>query len=506
MTVTVSEARWSQLSRYIAGHMGLHFPPERWRDLERGLAAVARDRQFASVEACVDWLLSSPLSKSQVEILASQLTVGETYFFRERQTFQALEEHILPELIRSRRGAGRRLRLWSAGCATGEEPYSVAIALSRALPEWQDWQITILATDINPGFLDKASRGVYKDWSFRDPPAGIQERYFRRSNDGCRAILPAIKDRVTFSYLNLAEDVYPALLNNSIAMDVIFCRNVLMYFAPEQARQVVRNFYRALVEGGWLVVGSAETSQVLYPEFETVNFPGATLYRKASEQGHAKTVFPSLLPEKAPEVFPLADDWLSSSAPSGPFPPGCQESPLLPEEEPQPSSPPPLGYAEALVQYEQGRYAEAAEILAQFLAASPGEAAAMALLARTHANRGQLTEALQWCESAIAADKLNAGWHYLRAMILQEQGSLLEATRSLNRALYLEPGFVLAHFALGHFALRQKQVSQAMKHFDNAHALLRSCPPEDVLPESEGTTAGRLMEIIQSVRTPGETA
>lgn len=506
MTMTVSEARWSQLSQFIGEHMGLHFPPESWRDLERGLAAVARDRQFASVEACIDWLLSSPLSKSQVEILASQLTVGETYFFREKQSFQALEEHILPELIRSRRGADRRLRLWSAGCATGEEPYSIAIALSRALPDWQDWQITILATDINPGFLEKAYRGVYKDWSFRDPPAGIQERYFRRPSDGCRAIVPEIKERVTFSYLNLAEDVYPSLLNNTNAMDVVFCRNVLMYFAAERASEVVRKLYRALAGGGWLVVGSAETSQALYPEFVAVNFPGATLYRKASERGFTAPVFPSLLPEKAQEVFPPADDWHSSSAPSVPFLPSCQESPLLPEEEPQPGPPPAPDYAEALVQYEQGRYAEAAEILAGVLATDSGHAAAMALLARTHANRGQLTEALQWCDGAIAADKLNAGWHYLRATILQEQGLLPEATRSLNRALYLEPGFVLAHFALGHLALRQRQASQAMKHFDNTLVLLRSCPSEHVLPESEGTTAGRLMEIIQSVRAREETA
>ena len=181
----------------------------------------------------MDWLLSSePPSRNQIEILASYLTIGETYFFREKQTFEILEERILADLIKTRRQNERRLRIWSAGCCTGEEPYSIAMLLSKMLPDLKDWNISILATDINPRFLHKASEGVYSKWSFRDCPQGVKERYFRKAKEDRLEILPDIKKMVTFSYLNLVEDSYPSLSNCTNAMDVIFCRNVLMYFAP----------------------------------------------------------------------------------------------------------------------------------------------------------------------------------------------------------------------------------------------------------------------------------
>src|SRR3972149_8402451 len=103
MTTSVSDILLSQLSELVAAQMGLHFPPERWRDLERGIRSAARQFGFTDEEACIQWLLASPLTRSQVEVLASHLTVGETYFFREKRTFALLEEHVLPELIRSRR-------------------------------------------------------------------------------------------------------------------------------------------------------------------------------------------------------------------------------------------------------------------------------------------------------------------------------------------------------------------------------------------------------------------
>ena len=225
-------------------------------------------------------MLSLPLPRNQLEILASNLTIGETYFYRENKAFEALEEHILPELLRSSRGKERRLRIWSAGCCTGEEPYSLAISLSKVIADLKDWNITILATDINPRFLKKASRATYSEWSFRDAPRWLKERYLTRVKDGHYEIVSHIKKMVTFSHLNLAEDVYPSLLNNTNAMDIIFCRNVLMYFTPEQTKKVIQNLYNSLVDGGWLIVSSIETSPVLYSQFTTVNFHGLTVYRK----------------------------------------------------------------------------------------------------------------------------------------------------------------------------------------------------------------------------------
>lgn len=444
-----------RLSALLAEKIGLHFPQERYGDLLRGIGAAARELGHASVEACIHWLLASPLSRHQVEILASHLTVGETYFFRDTRSFEILEERILAELIRARGGAERRLRIWSAACCTGEEPYSIAMLLDRLIPDLEQWNITILATDINPGFLRKAAEGIYREWSFRGTPAWLRERYFRATKAGCFEILPALRKRVTFSYLNLADDAYPSLSNNTNAMDLIFCRNVLMYFTPAQAKKVADNLHRSLVDGGWLIGSAAEASSSLFSRFSAVGFPGAVLYRKTAgaEPRVMAVEHPAPAPLRLPEPLSLR----------------------LPE--PLYLAPPEL--------------APAAE--------APGDA--LSLAARECANQGKLAEAAEWCEKAIAADKLNPACHYLLAAIQQELGQHDAAVQSLKRALYLDADFVLAHFALGNLRLARGRRREAERHFDTALSLLRAHARDEVLPESDGLTAGRLGEIIASLRS-----
>lgn len=491
----------SHLSDFIASRMGLRFPRERWRDLERGIGSAARELGFRDIGSCIRWLLSSPLTQRQTEILASHLTVGETYFFREKKSLSVLEESILPELIRARRMAERSLRIWSAGCCTGEEPYSIAILLDKLIPDLQNWNVTILATDINPRFLQKASEGLYTEWSFRDSPSWIKERYFERKKGGRFEILSKIKKRVSFSYLNLAEDTYPSLMNNTNAMDVIFCRNVLMYFAPERAKKVIDHFYRSLTDGGWLIVSPSETSQALFAPFATVNFPGVIFYKKDRDllrTAPLAEAFPAIPVEGSRSSFHLPVHLLPEPAAevvltqeTGAFLP-------LEDQKQEAANPRSAPYAEAASLYERGCYSEASEKIAGLLKDHPDDAKAMTLLARVYANQGKLVEALQWCERAIAADKLAAEGHYLLATILQEQGLVAEAVLSLKRALYLDPNFVLAHFALGNLTRQQGKLKESEKHYANALALLDAHRSEEVLLESEGMTAGRLMEIIRS--------
>lgn len=483
-----SEILFSQLSELIAARMGLYFPKARWHDLERGIASAAPEFGLKDVESCIQWLLSSPWTQGQISTLAAHLTVGETYFFREKRGVDLLEEHILPELIGSRRGAGKHLRIWSAGCATGEEPYSVAILLHQVLPDLKDWDITLLATDMNPRFLQRASEGVYGEWSFRDTPIWIKERYFKKKESHRFEILPQIQRMVTFSYLNLAEDADPSFLNHPQAIDVIFCRNVLIYFAPEQAKRVIQNLYRSLVEGGWLIVSPSEASYALVSPFAPVSFPGAILYRKGGQRARPLEALPARQPF-LPEPVRRSDFSLPLAA--------AEIAAALPED-PTAQKPQPTPSMEALELHGQGRYTEGARRLPGALPNPPESPEAMLLRARTCANRGKLAEALHWSEKALAADRLNLGLHYLRAMVLQEQGTLDEAVTSLKRALYLDPGFVLAHFALGNLALRQGKRKESEKYFENVLSLLRAYRPGDLLPESEGMTAGRLMEILRS--------
>ena len=480
MRIATPDFLLSNLSDFLAAQMGLHFPRDRWGDLERGIAAAASEFGVADVESCIHWLMSAPLTRNQVEILAGHLTVGETYFFREKRSFEVIEEHILPELLRARGEAGSPLRIWSAGCCTGEEPYSIAILLDRLLPEAATRNITILATDINPRFVRKAAEGIYGEWSFRETPASIRERYFNHRKDGRFEIKPHIRKRVTLSYLNLAGDVYPSLWNNTNAMDVIFCRNVLMYFGAEQARQVVAKLRRSLVDGGWLITSPAETSGALFSEFEAVEFPGVFFYRRTAG-GAPRTVVAG---QRVP-VVNVAPTSLRA------------EESIVPPESPGIDAMRSVPLGEMLHQLFRAQETEpvAAEVQ------EPDESAMLRHRARTCANQGRLAEAMDWCERAIASDKLNPASHYLLATIQQEQGQGDAAAQSLKRALYLDPEFVLAHFALGNHCLSQGRHRYADRHFGNVLALLQVRPHAEIVPESEGLTAGRLVEIIMSVQS-----
>ena len=496
----LSDTLWSQLSEFVAERIGLHFPPERRDDLKRGLTSAAVEFGFADVAVCAEWLLSAALTKAQIQQLAGHLTVGETYFFREKKAFDVLAGSVLPEMIRSRRNGELRLRIWSAACCTGEEAYSLAMLLDQVIPDLPDWQVTILATDINERFLQKAIAGVYGEWSFREVRAGFKERYFERTGDGRYSILPEIRKRITFAHLNLVEDVYPSLATDTNAMDVIFCRNVLMYFTLPQARKVMRNLRRALVEDGWLVVSPSEGSQAFFSRFVPVNFPGVILYQRDDSKVRTDQRRPPEPRGETDEFILPAFETLLPGVP--PMPAGLPTEPTLlpPPESPSQPEAAPTPFALAASLYQQGRYAETTDLLlASFAADEAPDPQAFSLLARALANQGKLADALAWCDRWIAADKLNSSGHYLRAVVLQEIGDNEPAGRSLQRAIYLDPDFVLAHFALGNLARKCGRVHEGDKHLTNALQLVRLRQTNDLLPESDGLTAGGLTEIISSI-------
>src|SRR3990167_2909784 len=305
MASEISNELLLQLNGFITSSIGLHFPESRLIDLKRGIVSAAEEFGYTDIETFIRWLMSSKLTKKDMKILSSHITIGETYFFRDKKSFEALEENILPELISSRQDGERRLRIWSAGCSTGEEPYSIAILLKKLIMDIKDWNITILGTDINPNFLRRASAGVYTEWSFRNTPPWVKEGYFKKTKDGNYKIIPDVKKMVVFEYLNLAEDIYPSLLNNTNGIDMIFCHNVLMYFSHELSNRVVHGFYSSLVDKGWLSVGPTDFVKPLSSQFTAVNYNDDAIYRKDAKRAHEVKDFQ---PKKIPSFITSSVD------------------------------------------------------------------------------------------------------------------------------------------------------------------------------------------------------
>jgi chemotaxis protein methyltransferase CheR len=422
-----SDTLMSALSDHVAAQIGLRLPRERWPELWLAVSEATGD---AGEEASLDRWLAQSFSRAQIETLARHLAVGETYFFREPDTFEALEHEALPRLIAARRAAGlRRLNVWSAGCCSGEETYSLAILIERLVPDSAGWDITLLGTDIHPGFLVRAEQGLYGDWSFRGVAHDVVERHFDAVGPGLHAVRPELKRLVRFSYFNLAEDTDPGW-----RMDLIVCRNVLMYFDPAQSVQVLARLHRCLADDGWLALGAAETPLAPHHGFEKVALHDAVVYRKQ----------------------PIALQAPLEAARAAP--------PLLPRPEP---------------------------------AASPvDEAARLAERARVHADEGRLAEADRCCRAAIAADKCNPRLHYLHSLILEEAMRFDEAKAALRRALYFGPQFVLGHVGLGRLCERQGERARATRHFETALGLLGLEPAESVLPESDGLSAVQLSAAL----------
>jgi len=491
----------SLFNKFIARTMGLHIRDERLSELEQKVATACRDFGYDDPETCMLWLMSAPLSQEQLETLARSLTIGETYFFRDPQSYQALEKHLLPELISTRRQGGKCLRIWSAGCSSGEEPYSIAILLSRLIPDLDSWNIMLLATDINPGALERGRQGVYSKWSFRDAPPWLMD-YFRKRTDGRFEIAPRIRKMVQFNYLNLAEDSYPSLVNSTNAIDIIFCRNVMLYFEPAMITSVIAKLHKALLDGGWLFVSPTEVGHRTFAGFASRRFPGALAFRKGNLAGEKTELWPC----------PLELPSLTAGAATAPV---LTDSPAHPLDLPEIPAPaygtatpdrnsgdePPAqdGYQAALALYNEGRYEPAAARARGFLAAGQDNVNALELLAKTYANLGNFAQARQCCEEAIAADRLRVHNHYLLAIILEEQGELEEAAAAHKRALYIDHDFLLAYFALGNLQRRAGNQKESRRFFANALRLLEKRDPHEVLPEAAGMTAGRLAEIIRAM-------
>lgn len=477
------DAVYRRLSELVRARTGLWFGPSRRAALAAGVAAA---RGATPLNAYVLSLAETPTDTPVWDGLLRELTVGETYFFREPEQMAALRERIFPELIARRRPA-RSLNLWSAGCATGEEPYTLAMMLRDLLPDCDAWRVRLLATDINRQALAQAAAARYRAWSFRQMPPAQRQRFFAEQ-DGVFELDPQLRRAVKFRYLNLAEAVYPASTNDTAGLDLILCRNVMLYLPEDLIRVVTARFLQCLAPGGWLVVAPSEANDALYPGFEPVQLMGTSVYRRPAAPPAASASLPRHFPENGPPRRGPAAGWEA---------PGERPTPRVP---PAPPAPPAHSPAEVCADAASLLRARRRTEARRVLQAAPPHPLINSLLARLEADAGRLAEARVRAEQALEVDPLQREARYVLALIQQEQGDFEAAREHYRQVLYLDPDFALGHYQLAVLLRRLGRLAEAERHWRRAAHLAAELPADSVLPGAEDLTAGAL---VAQLRTAG---
>jgi chemotaxis protein methyltransferase CheR len=477
---------------------GLYFHPNQSESLKRNLANVARAlNRSQSLAEIGRWIAQPELSRFETDILALHLTVGETYFFRETIALNLLKEKIVPAVCDADIKALKRLKIWSAGCSSGEEPYSLAIVLKETLSNIAQWDIRLLATDVNQAALEKAKRGVFSPWSFRETPEVIKKKYFMPSGKNL-VICPETQEMVEFSYLNLATDNYPSTSNDTDNVDVIFCRNVLMYLSPEMVDRIVSKFYNALNVNGWLITGQVELNLNNFDAFQRVVFGNGFFYRKIHREESNDQ------PSNHSRLFqtPAASKYRKSLTAKPVRTPRSSKavnkaSAALPQ---RPTSDLEKTRGKIDVLFTSSAFAECVKLCEDYLKKQVYDHHIAFTLAKSYANLGKLDKSEEIMEKLTRSDNNRADYFYFYAAILSEGNYLEKAEANLKKALYLDPGFLPARLSRSQVLKQLGKQKQANKEVLNLLSDIEGYPDQESLPGFDGITAGRIRQMAELLK------
>ncbi len=446
------------------------------------------------------------------QILLDEITVGESYFFRDPGQYELLEHLILPELLKHNRGC-QPLRIWCAGCSTGEEAYSIAILLDKLLAKGEMWDVRIVATDINRQALERARKAIYGEWSFRGQTADVIQRYFRRHKGGWR-LERHIRDMVSFRYGNLLEDNYPCPGADLNEMDLIICRNVFIYFNGDVIAAVLAKMAYTLRPGGYLITGHSEVYGHQLGPLRARIYPESVIYQRDEET--PSPTLPELLPPKLPcQTVPRPRQPSAATARLKKFlaaePPLTRPSPppLTPTTaKPAGSTAKPLAAVESWFKevrslFRVGRYQAVIEKSQGIVKEQSEHFAAHLLMARAHANMGNYEAAVNAAEEAIRLREFSSAPYYLLAHIAEISEDIDGAKRLLHRAIYLEPSLVAAYLDLAALFEREDNRQKAASLRHTALDLLLDLDPQERIEPYDELTVTELADYVRKLLAGG---
>ena len=466
MRVHLTAGEQLQLSELIEAASGLRFDRHNTGMLERAVQKRMHTLRCSSSRAYLDLLRTPAGQPDELHRLLPLLTIGETSFYRYPGHFAALRDNVLAEATRrARQGGDPRIRLLSAGCATGEEPYSLAIALMEGLPDWRQRDIRVIGADLDDRSLKKAREGVYRQRPLRNLDPEMVRRYFTRKED-LFTIRDEVKELVEFRRVNLHGDDPWLLLADTAQFDAIFCRNVLIYFTPAAARRAVDRLAGILRPGGYLFLGHAEMITGFSSRFTVMSDQGSFFYRLRDESPARKGL---VAPPAAPPC---------PAMPTTPIEPAIEEAGPSPETT--------QFYQQARQFFASGDFTEASRSLKAILDKEPEHAGARCLRGLLLFGAGRAPEARRECERALALDDLLPEAYYLSGLLCELEAREIEAVAEYRKALLLDMDFVMPHYTLGLLFMRLGRETKGRRELRNALNSLAVIPAGTMVPFSGG--------------------
>lgn len=503
-----------QISTLIATHSGIQVRDQDYKALSEKLWQRARFLGISSLNGYYQRLVQelnnsnwpTPMGTvgesglSEWQELYAILTINESYFFRDKNQYQLLRENLLPRIIDCKQleaksqGEKPKLRIWSAGCSTGEELYSIAILLDELQFPWHQWDVMLIGTDISKTAIDNARKGIYGNWSFRQVPHTIQQKYFSPHHQLFK-IRETLRHRVTFQCGNLLQDPYPNQASRLYEMDLILCRNVFIYLDERAISQIIHKFYQALIPDGYLITGHTELYAQDTTQFHLISFPESIVYQK---QLHRKIIAQTL--SKPSPSTPLTQSSSTTLRPRVPPTSKPQTKPVSRSWNPLKSSldqtlEAALREAETLLGQEA--YARAIEKAETIFRTYPHCEGAYHVAAQAYANIGRYEQAKQLCQQILQRQPLNVDIYYLLAQIAEDQNELDTTKEYLRKIIYLDHSFVKAYLDLATIYERERQPEKTQKMRSHALGLLAKLPPDMVLDTHSGITVSQWRDNLQ---------
>jgi chemotaxis protein methyltransferase CheR len=439
---------YNRLKDHLIESTGLSFYTDRDEPLSKLVAERLAVLGLRNCSSYAEFLAYGETGCAEMDVLIAQLTIGETYFFRDEEQFAAIRDVILPDVL-ARKRRSRQLLIWSAGCATGAEPYSLAILLARELGDRiRGWQINIHATDLNRGFLLQAAEGKFRPGALRSTSDAVKRECFVKEGLAW-AIHPRYKQWISFHQMNLMDSDFSTSFPAGSHFDLILCRNVMIYFSREMNSRLIGQFYRALGDGGWLVPGAAESNMDSLKVFRTVNTAGARLFQKMPTLRRPSPGGPL---DESREAAPEARSQIILAAPAP-----CREPP-----------PDPLRIV-------------------------PADLDGL----RRLADHGDWQGAAEYGKQLLSQNGLNAEVHFYHALIFEKLGIVDEPEISLRHAIYLDRKFALAHYHLGLALKGAGQTAAAARSFGNVLKVLAGLPDVAMVTAGPGVTVTGLKELAK---------